>query len=124
MHVLGMVIAVPELQADEDASLFSRGVTVGPGCIPGVSHIDPRCFDVLGRLMSPRGLLLRVWSGNNLDHDGSSAWTLEILSCGCVVVVASSLVDVRLGEVAAHVGEIVGPKTMSAGSERDVAQSA
>jgi len=74
--------------------------------------------------MSPRGLLLRIWSGNDLDHDGSSAWTLEILSCGCVMVVTSSLVDVHLGEVAAHVGELVGPETVSAGSERDVAQSA
>jgi len=74
--------------------------------------------------VSPRGLLLRVWSRNDLDHDGSSAWTLEILSCGCVVAVASSLVDVRLAEVAAHVGELVGPETVSAGSERDVAQSA
>ena len=74
--------------------------------------------------MSPRGLLLRVWSRNDLDHDGSSAWMLEILSCGYVVAVASSLVDVRLAEVAAHVGELVGPKTVSAGSERDVAQSA
>ena len=121
---LGWVIAVPELQAVEDASLLSRGIAVGLGRIPSVSQIDPRRFDVLGRLVSPRGLLLRVWSGNNLDHDGSSAWTLEILSCGCVMAVASSLVDIRLAEVAAHVGELVGPETMSAGSERDVAQSA
>ena len=74
--------------------------------------------------MSPRGLLLRVWSRNDLDHDGSSAWTLEILSCGYVMAMASSLVDVCLAEVAARVGELVGPKTVSAGSERDVAQSA
>ena len=40
------------------------------------------------------------------------------------MAVASSLVDIRLAEVAAHVGELVGPETMSAGSERDVAQSA
>ena len=40
------------------------------------------------------------------------------------MVVTSSLVDVHLGEVAAHVGELVGPETMSVGSERDVAQSA
>ena len=123
-HVLGRVIAVLELQDDEDASLLSRGVAVGPGHIPSISQIDPGRFDVLGRLVSPRGLLLRVWSRNDLDHDGSSAWTLEILSCGCVMAMASSLVDVCLAEVAARVGELVGPKTVSAGSERDVAQSA
>ena len=116
-----MVIAVPELQADEDTSLLSRGVAVGPGRIPGVSQIDPRRFDILDRLVRPRGLLLRVWSGNGLDHDGSSAWMLEILSCGYVVAVASSLVDVRLAEVAAHVGELVGPETVRVGSKRDVA---
>jgi len=71
--------------------------------------------------VSPRGLLLRVWSRNDLDHDGSIAWTLEILSCGCVVAVASSLVDVHLAKVAARVGELVGLETMSAVSERDVA---
>ena len=33
----GWVIAVPELQADEDASLLSRGVAVGPSRIPSIS---------------------------------------------------------------------------------------
>ena len=74
--------------------------------------------------MSRQGLLLHVWSGNDRYHNGSSAWTLEILSCGCIMVVASSLVDVRLAKVTARVGELVGPETMSVGSERDVAQSA
>jgi len=120
-HVLGRVIAVLELQDDEDASLLFRGVAVGPGHIPSISQIDPGRFDVLGRLVSPRGLLLRVWSRNDLDHDGSSAWTLEILSCGCVMAMASSLVDVCLAEVAARVGELVGPETVRVGSKRDVA---
>jgi hypothetical protein len=74
--------------------------------------------------VSPRGLLLHVCSGNDLDHSGSSAWMLESLSCGHVVAVASSLVDIRLAGVVARAGELVGPEAVSAGYERDVARSA
>jgi hypothetical protein len=46
---------------------------------------------------------------------------LESLSCGHVVAVASSLVDIHLAGVVARAGELVRPEAVSAGYERDVA---
>jgi hypothetical protein len=48
----------------------------------------------------------------------------EILSCGHIVAMASSLADIRLVEVTAHVGKLAGPKSMGAGSKHDVTRSA
>lgn len=115
-YILGGVVAVLELQAVEGASLSFEGVTVGLGRLSGISQIDPRRLDALGRLVSPRGLLL-VWPGNGLDPDGSGAFVLEILPYGDVVVAASPL-------VAVHDGELAGPEAAGADSELDVARSA
>jgi hypothetical protein len=114
---------VSELQANEDASLSFGGVVAGLGRLPIVYQIDPCRLDILGRLLSPWGLLLCVWTRSDLI-DGLSAWTFEISSCGHVVAMTSLLVDVYQAKVAACAGKLVGPKAMSAGSERDVARSA
>jgi hypothetical protein len=63
-HVHGGVAAIPEPQASEGASL-------SPGATWVVLRVDPCDLDVLGRLESPQGWLLRVWLGDVLGYEGS-----------------------------------------------------
>ena len=120
MCVLGEVIVVPKLQANEDASLSPRVVVVGLGRPSKAPRTNPCRFNILSGLMNPRGLLLHVWLGDDLGHDGSGVLMLKILSCSDVRVLASSL----LARATIRDGELVGPNVVGAGSEHDVARSA
>jgi hypothetical protein len=84
----------------------------------GFPLTDPCLLDVFGGLVSPRGLLLRVWPGDVLGREGSSALMPE-LSCRIGVAVIAPLF---LAVVAVRDGELAGPIVVDADSERDVAR--
>lgn len=89
-HVHGEVIAVHEPQASKGTSLLPRVVIASVGHPSRFPRVVPCHLDVLGRIESPQGRLLRAWPRDVLDREGSSPQTSEP-SRRDVIAVATSL---------------------------------